>query len=945
MAKNKTPIYVENNIFLGRIEEQKQFRVALNDLLNESQEEEESPYILLLYGDGGMGKTSLAKRLRDIAQTEPPFEGEFQFLWIDWEEERARYSSLKSSRELISPEAVFDVIHAVAVRNKFGSYFTDYQTMVKQRGDVEKKAAQALISNQQKDELVELSNLSASALAGLIKSGIPMIGNTGEKIAEAFINSGIQVGVEQATRLRLALETRLRAYLKPEQYEIFLNPQEQLAKALSKGLKKLSLIRPLIIVMDTYEIVDRVDIWLRLVIKYAGSQIFWIIGGRNDLLRSRRFGQNASDYLRGYAEDFSQRLFAQNLRQLSLNDVRTYFSYTAPNRSLEEREIEIISQATRGIPLAVRQAAEMWGKGVKLTDIIGDINESTPSNQIVQQMTDRFLIHAVAESDLECLYALALANGDIEILTEMLRPEGETSFNLDLVLRRLERDYASVHYDLARLHDENIIFFREYLKDLKRRNSDMVRRLNERAVNVLQKRLQRMNEYLPSAEERCENDDWTKTAIVLTDHLLWLDEVVAWEWIIPRFIESLIYSRDLQRGLLSAANRWGASFSADGIKRLKKFNFSVQPQNSHESETEILNELIQLETNGWLRQDNVSEHKATIRIFSGRLLLIKGDYVNAVKFYQEAEQLLLEGNIKSKKLRRLLSDSWVSAYMMMEESASEEMIAGYHHVLQIEPQNSFAYHNLGHLHAQKKQFDEAIANFKNAIRIDPLDISHYSCLANLYKDIALFDEAISTYQKVIKIEQLSDHEQSLLHSFLNSFDTEKDNQLIESASWVADAYKGIGLSQEGQGKVEDAISSLKQAIEVDSAGYTNIIHLSDLYSRHKRFEEAHSILKDAIERLPDKAAKFHHQLGHLYDAEGEIEKAISSFKKAIELEPKEQSHLSCIVDFYKSHNMHEEVIQSYDNAIIVNPNIAKLHISLGDIYSEKNQFDKAVESY
>ena len=158
MPKARVPIYVENNIFFGRVEEQKQFRAALNDLLHDTQEDD-PPYILLLYGDGGIGKTSLAKQLRDIAQTEVPFESEFQILWIDWEEERSRYSSLKADRDLISPEAVFDVLHAVAIRNNLGPHFSEYQMAVKQRGEAEKKVAQALISGQQKDELVQLSNL------------------------------------------------------------------------------------------------------------------------------------------------------------------------------------------------------------------------------------------------------------------------------------------------------------------------------------------------------------------------------------------------------------------------------------------------------------------------------------------------------------------------------------------------------------------------------------------------------------------------------------------------------------------------------------------------------------------------------------------------------------------------------------------------------------------
>ena len=47
------PIFVDHPPFLGRIEEQKQFIAALQDVLKQPAAET-LPYIILLYGDGGM---------------------------------------------------------------------------------------------------------------------------------------------------------------------------------------------------------------------------------------------------------------------------------------------------------------------------------------------------------------------------------------------------------------------------------------------------------------------------------------------------------------------------------------------------------------------------------------------------------------------------------------------------------------------------------------------------------------------------------------------------------------------------------------------------------------------------------------------------------------------------------------------------------------------------
>jgi hypothetical protein len=74
-----------------------------------------TPRPYALYSDGGIDKITRAKRFRAIA-AERPFRGKFQTLWIDWEDERRRYVSLQVGRENISPEVVFDVIHATTVR-------------------------------------------------------------------------------------------------------------------------------------------------------------------------------------------------------------------------------------------------------------------------------------------------------------------------------------------------------------------------------------------------------------------------------------------------------------------------------------------------------------------------------------------------------------------------------------------------------------------------------------------------------------------------------------------------------------------------------------------------------------------------------------------------------------------------------------------------------------
>ena len=77
------------------------------------------PFVFLLYGEGGMGKSTLAKRLRRITTTEVEFKGRFETLWLDWEA-RKQLDLKLVARETVSPETVFEHIYAIFRDADFG---------------------------------------------------------------------------------------------------------------------------------------------------------------------------------------------------------------------------------------------------------------------------------------------------------------------------------------------------------------------------------------------------------------------------------------------------------------------------------------------------------------------------------------------------------------------------------------------------------------------------------------------------------------------------------------------------------------------------------------------------------------------------------------------------------------------------------------------------------
>jgi len=880
------PIYVDKTFFLGRVEEQKQFRNVLREVLA-APADEEQPYIILLYGDGGMGKTTLAKRFRDIAKIEQPFEREFHILWIDWEDERRCNPALQVGRENVRPETVFDVMHARAVKGGWGRYFSLYQDAAKKRGEAEKKAAEAILAGDERDEFAPLRGAGASGLAKLMRVSLPVIGETGEKLAQTFLDAGIKVGAEQAALLRAKLEERLRARLDPRQFELFLNPNEQLARALADGLQKIGGDRPLIVFLDTYEIVDQADMWLRTAIRSAGPKVVWVIGGRDDLARSRPFGK---DYFKGYNEEFSSRLLPYNLPQLAEQDVLRMFANRAPDRPLEQAALEAISRATRSVPLALDEAAEMWAKGVPLEEIVGDSDERTPLKEIVHKMTERYLMHVVAETDRRALYALALADGDIEILRAMLRPDGAAAFDLNALLRRLERDYASVHYEHTRLHEEPAFFLRSRLREEIYRSDDCIKSLNQRAVDTLRARLAKIQAEYPSIEERCEDEDWVKAALDLSEHLFWLDEGEAWRWLIPCYVESLAYSKELRQGLLQIASGWKDYLSKSGKKRLKLLGGGPAP----DERGSMLDELERLQRLGWLKGENEGEYTAILNWQRGRYHYDQERYPEALTYYERAEAFLPpDGGGLKRLLGEALDD--LARELMWPQGATDAIYSEDARRILLKaaawlPERQGVYYRLGVVLSKSGELSEAIPCFQRAIQLDPkLAGPPHNGLGNVYSDLDRYKEALAAYKQAIQLEQTYAHPHHGLGNVyyrLGRYEEALDayNQAIQLDQTYAGPHNGLGTVYAMQGRYKEALDAYNQAIQLDPKAAYPYNGLGNVYFNSGRYEDALDAYKQAFQ-LDPKYAIPHYNLAEVYIRQRVFDKASDELNAGMRLEP------------------------------------------------------------
>ena len=196
------------------------------------------------------------------------------------------------------------------------------------------------------------------------------------------------------------------------------------------------------------------------------------------------------------------------------------------------------------------------------------------------------------------------------------------------------------------------------------------------------------------------------------------------------------------------------------------------------------------------------------------------------------------------------------------------------------PEHADAWHWLGCLAAQQKQFPEAIAHIKRAIQLRPNKAVYYSNLGNAYHEQEQFEEAIKWYKEAI------------VYNPLDAGAYRNLAVIYKKQGETARAMFNYGLAFQKQGQIEPAIEHFRKAIDQDEKFVIAYGHLSHLYAQQGNFTAAIEVCEQAVRVRPDSAAA-HVDLGNVYRKQGILGRAIAFYTASFERNPNHpETHLS-----------------------------------------------------
>ncbi len=237
----------------------------------------------------------------------------------------------------------------------------------------------------------------------------------------------------------------------------------------------------------------------------------------------------------------------------------------------------------------------------------------------------------------------------------------------------------------------------------------------------------------------------------------------------------------------------------------------------------------------------------------------------------------------------------------LKTGLTDEAIDFYKKAIKAEPDFATAYNNLGYAYFEKGLYKEALIEYRKAVELNSKDPLFYNNMGNLYASMKRFDDAVNEYKKALAIES-------------------KD----------ANAYNNLGLVYAQQGMFDEAEAEVRKALAIDPENVLAKKNLEDILNRGKIIVEAAPFPDKKGGKSAQIAA--YNELGNKYKQKGLYDDAISSYKKALEVDPKDAGSHYNLGFAYVKKGLYNEAVLETGSALKLDPKLADAHRNLGLIY-------------
>jgi len=263
------------------------------------------------------------------------------------------------------------------------------------------------------------------------------------------------------------------------------------------------------------------------------------------------------------------------------------------------------------------------------------------------------------------------------------------------------------------------------------------------------------------------------------------------------------------------------------------------------------------------------------------------------------------------------------ALAMLNQGRMVEARQNLQKVVNLNAKHFDAFHIMGIIAAQDKEFEVAKSLFENAIKLNPNKAAFYCNLGNVLKELNSFEKAIEYYNMAIKLKKdyaMAYLNQSLAYFELKNFYAALNSckQAINIKEDYAEAYYNQGNILDELKLFDEALKSYEKAIELNQVYAEGYLGRGNVFKELKKFDEALKSYDKAIE-IKNDYAKAYFNRGNLLNEIKRFDEALKNYDKAIEINQLYAEAYSNKAVLLNDMKRFDEAIKNYDKAIELLP--------------------------
>ncbi len=235
-----------------------------------------------------------------------------------------------------------------------------------------------------------------------------------------------------------------------------------------------------------------------------------------------------------------------------------------------------------------------------------------------------------------------------------------------------------------------------------------------------------------------------------------------------------------------------------------------------------------------------------------------------------------------------------------------------------------SYQNLlGYADYSRAEYQAALEHFLNAVELNPARPEIRQNLVEVYRQLQEWEKAKAANETLLGMDQDQDSYHARLANILND----------------------EGLSNFQNAEFLKAIQCLTQAIELDPNNALYHHNLGGVYRARRDWDKAKSEVEAAFSLDKDEGLK-RTEMAILQESQGQLDQAMELYERAAEINPQGATDLRLhIADLYTAQKRYGDAADTLLKIIAQEPDHQDARFSLGLVYEQQNELDKALGTF